>query len=110
MTKKEKLIKEKYASRFVKEYKDRTIAEKILVDCLYHLEVIDITGFRYAGAAESILVIEKVLEIGTDFDYLEKEKKSFFGVKYKEKETYKEFIIRHIKIYLKDKQVINEIW
>ena len=55
---------------------------------------------------EGILIKEEVILPGNKFDYNIKEIE-FLGFKYKEKENYKELIIRLSKDFLKKRDVIN---
>ena len=84
------------------------MTENILVNGLYNLEFKEYlanTSFRYLGDMESALVISGFLTPGEIIDYNERTYK-FLWFKFKEKETYRDYIIRKSKEYLKIKEII----
>ncbi len=82
-----------YLNSFKKDFEERTIPENILVECIFKLEFLNSNDNRFIGAAEATLIMEGYLKIEKEFDYLKKE-------------TYKEHIIKLIKKYLSDKNLI----
>jgi len=85
-----------YLDQFKKSYEDRTVAEKVLTECLYKVEVAQPMGqalTRYLGAMEAALVIEGHLEYGKQFDL-------------QKNETYHKVIVRNTKEYLTNKGVL----
>lgn len=83
--------------------------ERVLVVLYYKFVVVGITDtitvMRYCGAAEIILINFGYLEAFKPFEYLETEKKFLF-YKYKEKESYKDFILRLATKCLEDKEIL----
>jgi hypothetical protein len=102
--------KETYFKSFKKEYNERTLAEKLLVECLYNLEFLNSNNQRFSGAAEAILIMENYIKLGYVFDYKRYEENiKIFGIKLytnKIQETYNEFMIRTIKDYLNKNEVL----
>jgi hypothetical protein len=91
-----------YLSRFKKDYTQRTIKENILVDCLYNIEFLGSNNLRYYGAAEAILIVETGLKLS----YEEKDIKLFNVKVFTIKEHYTELILKKIKEYLKDRNIL----
>ena len=82
-----------YLSKF-KPYEERSIAEKIIVGCLYKIEFMgayEREEIRHLAAIESALIMEEFLAYGKKFD----------EIKYPG-ETYKTMIIRLAYDYLKE--------
>lgn len=94
-----------YLDNFKKSYDDRTKSENILVECLFKLEFLESQNLRYAGAAEGILLMEDYLKTGNNFEY-ETKKEKFLFMTFETKETYREHIIRLVKQYLKEKNIL----
>ena len=69
---------------------------KILYD-IYNYQSIN---WRTLGAMEGLLLSLGVLNPGRSFDYKEVKKKVFGLIPIKDKETYKEYIIRKVEEYL----------
>jgi hypothetical protein len=101
---KEKFYKkvEAYLNQFKIE---RTKTESILIECLFKLEFLSLDDRRYIGAAEAILIMEGFLNKGTKFEY-QKTKRFHLFFTWETKENYKEHIIKHIKLYLREKGVM----
>lgn len=99
--------KSKFLSKFTKQFGERSIQEDIMVEGLYNLEFMVGDQSRFLGALEALLILEGVLEgRGGKFDYENKEKKFLF-IKYKEKETYKQHIVRLTNEHLKKTGLIK---
>ena len=101
-------IIEKFNSQFKKKYSERTDDENIIIFGLFKIETKDLGAFslgRYLGSIESILIINKILEKGANFNYKSKEKKFLF-TKYIVKETYREFIVRLSMEFLSNRGII----
>jgi hypothetical protein len=83
--------------------------ERVLTMLYFKFVVVGITDqmtvMRYCGAAEIILINFKYLEPLEQFDYIITPKKFWF-IKYKEKESYKDFILRLTTKCLSDKGIL----
>lgn len=93
-----------YKNQFLKTHEERTKSEKIIVDCLYHLELKNSENARYLGAIEGVLLMEGFLKSG-DFNFKEKEEKFLF-MTFKTKESYREYMIRYAKNFLKERNIL----
>jgi hypothetical protein len=96
---------ETYLGKFKKSYLDRSKAEKILVSCLIKLEFLSSKDSRSLGAAEAVLIMENYIDPSEKFTFNEIEE-TFLVMTFKRKEEYREYIIRRIKEYLTDNNVL----
>jgi hypothetical protein len=104
--KKYELQRTLYLSQFKKSWEDRTTAENIICECLYNLEFHNSQNARYLGGAESVLIIKGLLKgDGSEFPF-ENVTDNVFGVKVTRKETYREFILRLSKKFLKEREIL----
>lgn len=90
--------REEYLSQFKKTYKERTIAENVIINSLYNLEFLCVykNELRFLGGIETVLVLNGKLNPNEPL------KDSI-----KKGENYRSLVIRLGKEYLKEKSIIQ---
>ena len=99
-----------FLSTLKKDYSKLSYNEKIIANFYYNFVVLGISNntvliMRYCGAVEAILTIEGYLKPFEDFEYQIKYKK-FLWIRYKEKEGYKEYLLRIANKFLEDRGIL----